>query len=221
MRGWGGLLHYAAEHHGVEGVGITLSPTQARAARRRLEAAGLGDRCRILVTDYRDLDPDLRFDRAVSVGMVEHVGRRRMSDYFRSVIHRLKPGGLFLNQGIVTLENTPPWRRRLRERLTAPWTSFIERYVFPDGELVTSAERVGPAESTGFKLRGVESLREHYAATLRHWVRRLEARREEAVRQVGVPTYRVWRLYMAGSAHAFDAGRIGVTQELYRKPDRG
>lgn len=205
----------------MEGTGITLSREQARAARRRLDEAGLGDRCRVLVADYRDLERDVRFDRAVSVGMVEHVGHRRMDDCFRAVFRSLRPGGLFLNQGIVTLDDAPPWRRRLRERLTASSRSFVERYVFPDGELVTSAERVGPAEAAGFELRGLESLREHYAATLRRWVRRLENHREEAVRRVGVSTYRVWRLYMAGSAHAFDVGRIGVTQELYRKPERG
>lgn len=218
--GWGGLIHYAAERHGVEAVGVTLSEPQARAARRRLQAAGLADRCRILVTDYRELDGVAPFDRAVSVGMVEHVGHREMGRYFRHVRRSLAPGGLFLNQGIVTLDPAPPWRRRLRERLTAPWTSFIDRYVFPDGELVTPAERIGPAGTAGFELRSVRSLREHYAATLRRWVRRLEDHREEAVEEAGLPTYRVWRLYMAAAARAFDAGEIGVIQELYRKPDR-
>lgn len=217
--GWGGLIHYAAERHGVQAVGVTLSEPQARAARRRLEAAGLAGRCRVRVRDYRELGGEERFDKAVSIGMVEHVGHRGMGGYFRHVRRNLEPGGLFLNQGIVTLDPTPPRRRRLRERMTAPWSSFIERHVFPDGELVTPAERIGPAGSAGFELRSVRSLREHYAATLRRWIRGLESRREEAVEEVGLPTYRVWRLYMAGSAHAFDAGEIGVIQELYRKPD--
>lgn len=216
--GWGGLLHFAAERHGVEATGITLSPPQARAARQRLAKAGLDDRSRVLVTDYRDMADDVRYDRVVSVGMVEHVGHRRMSDYFRAVFDHLEPGGLFLNQGIVTRDDAPPRWRRLRKRLTVPWSSFVDRYVFPDGELVTTAERIGPAERAGFELRSVESLGEHYSATLRHWVRRLEARRDEAVELVGEPTYRVWRLYMAGAAHAFDSGSLGVIQELYRKP---
>lgn len=219
--GWGGLVHYAAERRGVEAVGLTLSEPQARAARRRLDDAGLADRCRIRVQDYRELDDEKSFDKAVSVGMVEHVGHRKMGRYFHHVFRNLVPGGLFLNQGIVTLDDTPPWRRRLRERLTAPWSSFIERYVFPDGELVTPGERVGPAGVAGFELRSVRSLREHYASTLRRWVHRLEDRREEAVAEVGLPTFRAWRLYMAGSAHAFAAAEIGVLQELYRRPDAG
>lgn len=216
--GWGGLVHYAAERHGVEAVGVTLSEPQARAARRRLGDAGLGDRCRVRVRDYRELTADPPFDAVVSVGMVEHVGHRNMDRYFRHVHRCLAPGGRFLNQGIVTLDDTPPWRRRLRERLTAPWNSFIERYVFPDGELVTPAERIGPAATAGFELRSARSYRRHYAETLRRWVRRLEARRDDAVELVGRPTYRVWRLYMAGSAHAFASGEIGVVRELYRKP---
>lgn len=219
--GWGGLVHWAAERHGVEAVGVTLSRPQARAARARIEAAGLADRCRIRVRDYRELSAEEPFDKAVSVGMVEHVGHRKMDEYFRQVRERLVPGGLFLNQGIVTLDDTPPWRRRLRERLTAPWNSFIERHVFPDGELVSAAERVEPAERAGFELRRARSLREHYAETLRRWVARLEERRDEAIGAVGRPTCRVWRLYMAGSAHAFDAGEIGVLQELYRKTGDG
>lgn len=216
--GWGGLVHFAAERYGVEAVGITLSPRQAEVARRRLDDAGLSDRCTIQVVDYRDLNRNLRFDRIVSVGMVEHVGARRMSEYFSTIYRHLAPEGLFLNQGIVMLEKTPPWRRRLRQRLLAPWTGFIERYVFPDGELLTSAERIGPAERAGFELRGIESLREDYAVTLRHWTRRLESHHGDAVGLAGESAFRVWRLYMAASAHLFESGDIGVTQELYRKP---
>lgn len=216
--GWGGLVHFAAERYGVEGVGITLSSRQAEVARRRLDDAGLSDRCRIQVLDYRDLNVDLRFDRIVSIGMVEHVGARRMPEYFSTVHRHLAPEGLFLNQGIVTLEDTAPWRRQLRQRLVAPWAGFMERYVFPDGELLTSAERIGPAERAGFELRGVESLREDYAVTLRHWTRRLESHHAEAVSLAGERAFRVWRLYMAASAYLFQSGDIGVTQELYRKP---
>lgn len=216
--GWGGLVRYAAEKFGVRATGITLSEPQAAFGRRRAEQAGVADRCRIRVTDYRELGDEERFDAIVSVGMVEHVGHRNLPEFFAHAFRHLEPGGLFLDQGIVTLDRTRPWLRRLREGLLRRWTSFIERYVFPDGELVTTAERVAPAEEAGFETRDVTSLREHYAVTLRHWVRRLEARREEAVALVGRPTYRVWRLYMAGSAYGFASGRIGLVHEVYRKP---
>jgi cyclopropane-fatty-acyl-phospholipid synthase len=216
--GWGGLVRFAAERFGVEATGITLSEPQAGFARRSLREHGLADRCRIRVMDYRGLPDGERFDAMVSVGMVEHVGYANLREFFARAFRHLEPGGLFLDQGIVTLDSTRPWLRRLRERLLDRWSSFIERYVFPDGELVTPGERLAPAEEAGFETRDVTSLREHYAITLRHWVRRLEARREEAVSMVGRPTYRVWRLYMAGSAHAFASGRIGLVHELYRKP---
>lgn len=216
--GWGGLVRFAAERFGVRATGITLSEPQAKFARERLAAEGLGDRCEIRVIDYRDLPDDECFDAVVSVGMVEHVGHRNLPEFFAAAFRHLRPGGLFLDQGIVTLDDARPWLRRLRERVFHRWTSFIESHVFPDGELVTAGERLAPAEATGFETRDVTSLREHYAITLRHWVRRLEAAREEAIAMVGRPTYRVWRLYMAGSAYGFASGRIGLVHELYRKP---
>jgi cyclopropane-fatty-acyl-phospholipid synthase len=216
--GWGGFVRFAAERFGVRATGITLSEPQARFARARLAEEGLSGRCEIRVLDYRDLPDDERFDAIVSVGMVEHVGHRNLPEFFSAAFRHLRPGGLFLDQGIVTLDSTRPWLRRLRERLLHRWTSFIESHVFPDGELVTAGERLAPAEAVGFETRDVTSLREHYAITLRHWVRRLEAVREEAISMVGRPTYRAWRLYMAGSAHGFASGRIGLVHELYRKP---
>ena len=216
--GWGGFVRFAAERFGVRATGITLSEPQARFAQERLAEEGLSDRCEIRVMDYRDLPDDERFDAIVSVGMVEHVGRRNLREFFSATFRQLKPRGLFLDQGIITLDSTRPWLRRLRERLFHRWTSFIEGHVFPDGELVTAGERLAPAEAVGFETRDVMSLREHYATTLRHWVRRLEAVRDEAIAMVGRPTYRVWRLYMAGSAHGFASGRIGLVHELYRKP---
>ncbi len=216
--GWGGFVRFAAERFGVRATGITLSEPQALFARERLAEEGLSGRCEIRVMDYRDLPEEERFDAIVSVGMVEHVGHRNLPEFFSAAFRHLRPGGLFLDQGIVTLDSTRPWLRRLRERLFHRWTSFIESHVFPDGELVTAGERLAPAEAVGFETRDVTSLREHYAITLRHWVRRLEAVREEAISMVGRPTYRVWRLYMAGSAHGFASGRIGLVHELYRKP---
>lgn len=217
--GWGGLIRYAAREYGVHATGITLSEEQARRARRDLAEAGLEDRCRTEVRDYRDLPGDWIFDRAVSVGMVEHVGRTRMTEFFGAVHGHLRPGGLFLNVGIVDPGRPLGASARLARRLLRRRRSFVEEHVFPDGELVAPAERIGPAETAGFELRGAENLREHYALTLRHWIRRLEDRWEEAVRLVGEPLARTWRLYMAGSAHAFQAGRLGLLHELYAKPD--
>lgn len=216
--GWGGLVRFASERFGVRATGITLSEPQAAFARRKAREARVADRCDIRVMDYRDLPDEERFDAIVSVGMVEHVGHANLPEFFREAFAHLVPGGRFLDQGIVTLDTTVPWLRRLRERFARRWTSFIEEFVFPDGELVATAERVGPAEAAGFEVRDVTSLREDYATTLRHWVRRLEARRQQAIELVGGPTYRVWRLYMAGSAHAFSSGRIGLVHELYRRP---
>lgn len=213
--GWGGLIRYAATHYGVRATGVTLSRAQAAYARRSLAAAELDGRCEVEIRDYRDLPAETRFDRVVSVGMVEHVGHAHLPTYFDAVHRLLPPGGLFLNTGVVRLGPSPGPLGRLGERLLSPRTSFIERHVFPDGELVTPAERLGPAEEAGFETRRVESLRTDYALTLRHWVRRLEAHRREAVERVGEHTYRTWRLYMAGSAHAFSTGRIGLTHELY------
>lgn len=216
--GWGGLLRYAASRHGVEATGLTLSEHQAEAAREAIRADGLEDRCRVEVRDYRDLPGPDPYDRIVSVGMVEHVGHRKLGLYYRKAFEALRPGGLFLNQGIVTLEPDRPSVRRLKERLYRRWRSFIEEHVFPDGELVTGAERIRPAEAAGFETRLVDSFREDYAETCRRWVERLETRREEAVELAGERTYRVWRAYMAGSAVRFDQGSIGLLQELYRKP---
>jgi len=213
--GWGALICHAAEHYGVEAVGITLSEPQAVLARDRIAAAGLGGRCRVDVCDYRDVPSGMTFDKVASIGMVEHVGQARLPVYYEAVSRLLEPSGLFVNHGIVSLARRSPGWRLVRG--ARRWTSFIERYVFPDGELLPPAALIAPAEAAGFETRDVESLREHYALTLRHWVRRLEAQPEVAVALVGEQAYRVWRLYMAGSAHAFASGRIGVVQMVFAK----
>ncbi len=220
--GWGGLVLYAAEHYGVHATGITLSEPQARLARERIKAAGLADRCKIEVRDYRDFPPNTTFDKIVSVGMFEHVGQAKLPVYFEQAYHLLKPGGLFLNHGIFMLSTAAA--RTAQERvMEAMWRpgSFIWKYVFPDGELVRLGEVIQVAEAARFETRDVESLREHYAQTLRHWVWRLEANREEAVSMVGEQTYRVWRMYMASCAKAFATGKIGIIQVLLSKPDEG
>ena len=207
--GFGALVLHAAERYGVEAHGITLSEPQAEVARERAAAAGLDDRCRIEVRDYRELEDDERYDKIVSVGMFEHVGEALLPDYF-AVAHRLLgPRGVFLNHGIA------------RAGPAAETSPFVRRYVFPDGELVPLPVTLAAAEGAGFEIRDVESLREHYALTLRHWVARLETNRDAAAAAAGELAYRVWRLYLSGSAHAFATGRLGVFQTLLAKPDHG
>jgi len=218
--GWGGLILYAAEHHGVEAVGITLSTQQATLARERIAHAGLGDRVRVEVCDYRKFPTSEPFDRVVSVGMVEHVGRARLQEYFARAFALTAPGGLFMNHGIV---RAPAQPRSLLASAAERWLwgdgQFIDRYVFPDGELVPLATVVDAGERAGFEVVDVESLRRHYARTLRHWIARLEEHHDEAVAEVGEETYRVWRLYMAGSAYGFATARIGLAQTLLARPD--
>lgn len=214
--GWGSLVLYAAEHYGVRAMGITLSEPQAALARDRIAEAGLGDRCRVEVRDYRDVPRGTTFDKVVSVGMFEHVGRAKLPRYFAEAYRLTRPGGLFLNHGIVILTPSSAPARLARNALGRR-TSFIQRHVFPDGELVTPEEVLGFAEAAGFETRDVESLREHYAQTLRRWVRRLEDRRDEARRLAGERAYRTWRLYMAACARAFATGRIGVVQALFSR----
>jgi cyclopropane-fatty-acyl-phospholipid synthase len=220
--GWGGLIMHAAKRYGVFALGITLSEAQAELARERIAASGLSDRCRVELRDYRQLPRDSEFDKIASVGMVEHVGQRKIDEYFASAFAALRPGGLFLNHGIVSIDASRP--SSLGARAAAKlWrrNQFIDRYVFPDGELLAAATVIGSAELSGFELRDVESLREHYVLTLEHWVHRLEAHRREAVALVGEPTFRVWRLYMSASAYGFRSGRIGIIQSLLAKPRAG
>jgi len=218
--GWGALLCYAAERYGVYAFGITLSEPQAEEARARIAAAGLSERCRVEVQDYREMTDVHRFDKIASIGMVEHVGHDKLPVYFATAYRALKPGGLFLNHGIISLSDARP-KRVLDTLMAAVWKrdAFIQRYVFPDGHLVPFADVVAAAEGVGFETRDVESLREHYVKTLRHWVARLEAQAADAIRLVGESTYRVWRLYMSASAHAFATAGIGVVQTLFAKPD--
>jgi len=207
--GWGGLVIYAAQHYGVDATGITLSQPQADLANTRIAAAGLADRCRVLVRDYRQMDEPGAYEALVSVGMFEHVGVRLLPLYFSLAWKMLRPGGVFLNHGIASRAPEKPRKGR----------SFSDAYVFPDGELTPISTSLRAAEEVGFEVRDVESLREHYALTLRHWVRRLEANHERALQFVDEPTYRVWRLFMSGSAHGFSVGRLNVYQALLVKPD--
>lgn len=218
--GWGGLIMHAAEHYGVDATGITLSENQAQLARERIKKAGLSDRCRVDIRDYRTLSADDGYDKIASVGMIEHVGLSHLPVYFESAYRALKAGGLFLNHGIVSLEAARP--KTIGGKMwDLVWKTgvFIDTYVFPDGRLTAAADVISAAELSGFEVRDVESLREHYAMTLRRWVRSLEEKSDEAKALVGDHTYRVWRLYMAASARAFTTAAINIIQTLLAKPD--
>lgn len=206
--GWGALV-IAAAQRGARVLGITLSKAQFEEAMRRISALGLQGRAEVQLRDYRDLGKRT-FDKIVSVGMVEHVGRERLRRYFEAAFAALRPGGLFLNHGIT---DQTPKRRGIKA------TGFINRYVFPDGDLISVSEGNAVAERVGWEVRDVENLREHYARTLRAWVANLEERRDEVVRITDERTYRIWRLYMAGSAQGFNRGRLGLAQTLLAKPD--
>jgi cyclopropane-fatty-acyl-phospholipid synthase len=210
--GWGALVIHAAKHFDVCAEGITLSQPQAEWARARIAEAGVGNAAGVDLRDYREITANGRelYDAIVSVGMAEHVGRERLPDYFVAAHRALKPGGVFLNQAIGEGIFPRPSNRD---------GSFIEQYVFPDGDIPPLPVMLRAAESSGFEIRDVENLREHYALTLRHWLRRLEAHHDEALRFVDEATYRVWRLYIAGSAHGFRAGHIAVYQTLLAKLD--
>jgi len=217
--GWGALIMHAAEHYGVNALGITLSDAQATLARERIAAAGLSDRCRVEIRDYRALG-DLRFDKISSVGMVEHVGVDHLPTYFASLHRALVPGGLLLNHGIVSVDaaHRPSRFDWLESRL---WkrNAFIDQYVFPDGRLGPLHAVIAAAEAEGFETRDAESLREHYALTLRAWVDRLLREKERAIAIAGDRIFRTWRLYMTASAHFFTRGSINIVQTLFAKPD--
>jgi cyclopropane-fatty-acyl-phospholipid synthase len=209
---------YAAEHYGAEAVGITLSVEQAALARERIAAAGLSRRCRVEVCDYRDIPDAEQFDKIASVGMIEHVGHRQFPAYFGHAYRSLRPGGLFFHQGIVRAPADPVAPQGWLARRLWREDEFVYRYVFPNGELVPLAHVIDAAEQTGLETRDVENLREHYARTVRQWIRRLEANYEAAVAIAGEATYRVWRLYLAGSAYGFASGGVSLAQMLFSKP---
>jgi cyclopropane-fatty-acyl-phospholipid synthase len=218
--GWGALVRHAVEHHGVEALGITLSEPQAKAANHAIAESGLAGRCRVEVRDYRDLPSEPAYQKIVSVGMVEHVGRKQLKTYFERVCRLLHPGGLFLNHGITWVaEPAPAGLTRLLPRWNWREGKFMDRYVFPDGDLVTLDLVIAAAESAGLETRDVENLREHYMLTLRNWVRRLEGSAREAIALAGENAYRTWRLYMSACANRFASGRMALSQVLLAKPD--
>jgi cyclopropane-fatty-acyl-phospholipid synthase len=215
--GWGALLEHAVRRHGARVLGITLSAGQLAVARERLARLPRGSDATVLAADWRGLPAAPPYDKVASVGMMEHVGRARLDEYFAAMFRLTRPGGLFLNHAIADVD---------RGRTTLPWASrrgggFIGRFIFPDGELLPVGEVCSAAERAGFEVRDVESLREHYERTLLAWHGRLERRLEEAEALVGRERARAWRLYLAAAAVAFRVGRISVFQVLLSRRDAG
>jgi cyclopropane-fatty-acyl-phospholipid synthase len=208
--GWGALLFHAAEKYGVEATGITLSQNQFDHVTREIAARGLSGRVRVELRDYLELPEAPAFDKVASVGMFEHVGIRRFPQYFGKIYRVLKPGGLVLNHGI-TLNLSDA------DSLGSGISDFVEDYVFPGGQLTHIARVIDGMAREGLESIDAESLREHYARTLWHWVDRLEAHEAAARAEVGDEKYRIWRIYMAGSAHAFDRGWLSLWQVLAGK----
>jgi cyclopropane-fatty-acyl-phospholipid synthase len=209
--GWGGMVMHAAQNHGVNALGITLSRQQESLARQRVRDTGLEDQIEIRYCDYRELTKE-RFDAISSIGMAEHVGAAAFGDY-AGTLHKLLTGtGRLLNHQI----SMPDGASRARGG-----PSFIDRYIFPDGELQPVGSVVKVLERAGFEVRDVESLRENYHLTLLAWLENLHARRAEAVELVGEERVRTWELYIAASAAGFNTGHLGIHQTLAIKPDNG
>ena len=201
--GWGGMVLHAAREHGVHAVGVTISRHQCDLARKRVAESGLTDRVEIRLCDYRDV-VDGPYDAISSIGMFEHVGLDRLRDYAERLHGLLRPGGRLLNHAISRPAGPSGFAKN----------TFIDRYVFPDGELHEVGSVVSVLQESGFEARDVQSLREHYALTLRAWVANLEASWDEAIVLVGAGRARVWRLYMAASALNFEANRTSIHQVL-------
>jgi cyclopropane-fatty-acyl-phospholipid synthase len=202
--GWGGMVMHAAREFGVKALGVTLSQEQAAWGQRAIKEAGLSELAEVRHMDYRDI-PETDFDAVSSIGLTEHIGKEELPGYFTFLYGRLRPEGRLLNHCITRPDNTGPANVK---------GGFINRYVFPDGELEGPGFLVSMVHDTGFEVRNVENLREHYAMTLAAWCANLDEHWDEAVAEVGMGTARVWRLYMAGSRLGFDRNQIQLHQIL-------
>ena len=205
--GWGGLVIHAVQNYGVDATGITLSENQFQIAQERIAAAGLQRRCKVLLLDYRDLKGEGVFDKIASIGMFEHVGLRNLPTYFGAVRRLLRERGLFLNHGITSSD------AESRE-IGSDAGGFIDKYVFPHGELPHVALALREMAAQNLEVADVESLRPHYAKTLEHWSDRLEARLADAAKLVDQKTLRVWRLYLMGCSYGFAQGWMNIYQIL-------
>ena len=209
--GWGALVMHAAERYGVRATGITLSENQHALANERIRAAGLQDRCKVLLQDYRDVSGEGAFDKIASVGMFEHVGLKNLPIYFGTIQRLLGPGGIAMNHGITAID---PESRSVG----LGGGEFIERYVFPHGELPHLSLVVKEMGAAGLEVMDVETLRLHYAKTLALWSQRLEKNLDAARAHAGDKRLRIWRLYLAGCAHAFERNWVTIQQVLATKP---
>jgi cyclopropane-fatty-acyl-phospholipid synthase len=218
--GWGGLLMWAAENYGVDATGITLSKNQHAYVQRLIEQKGLQGRVRMELRDYRDQDETQGFDKIASVGMFEHVGQANMPAYFAKIQRLLKPGGLVMNHGITAGSIEPG-------QLGAGMGDFIEKYIFPGGELLHVSHVLRDMATAGLEMVDTENLRPHYARTLWSWSDALESQLDEAQRVLettgnaidAAKVLRAYRLYLAGCAMTFEQGWIGLHQILATRPD--
>ncbi|MBI2312271.1 MAG: class I SAM-dependent methyltransferase [Betaproteobacteria bacterium] len=211
--GWGGLIRWAAKHYGVHATGITLSKNQHEYGKARIDAEGLGDRCELRLMDYRDVPGEGTFDKIASIGMFEHVGLTNLPTYFGAIFRLLKDGGLVMNHGITSVDVENRW-------VGLGAGEFIDRYVFPHGELPHLHLVVKEMASQNLEVTDVESLRPHYAQTLWHWATRLEQNRVQAQALAGRRRYRIWQLYLAGCAYGFEHGWMSIHQVLAAKTPR-
>ncbi|HEY3886324.1 MAG TPA: cyclopropane-fatty-acyl-phospholipid synthase family protein, partial [Vicinamibacterales bacterium] len=209
--GWGGLIMHASREYEVDAVGVTNSPTQFEWTAERIQEGTFDGRCRVLYTDYRDVDEPGGYDAISILEVLEHLGEAMVPAFFDKAWTLLRPGGRLLVQTITTSLTVPP----------PPSWSMVAAYVFPDAEPLSLVTSIRAAEEVGFEVRDIESLREHYALTLDHWLRRLDARRDEARALTDDIVYRIWRVYLAGSRHGFDTGAYNLYQYLLVKPDEG
>ncbi len=207
--GWGGLAIHAAKNYGVDVIAVTLSEQQANWGQESVVREGLSDLVQIRYQDYRDV-PETGFDRISSIGLTEHIGAANYPAYFSFLRSRLNPQGRLLNHCITRTDT---------QQRTAYKSGFINRYIFPDGELVPVGKLIAPMEDAGWEVRHEENLREHYALTLMHWSRNLEEHWDEAVAEVGVGKARVWKLYLAASRLGFERNMIQLHQVLLANPD--
>ncbi|SNR70810.1 cyclopropane-fatty-acyl-phospholipid synthase [Methylobacillus rhizosphaerae] len=210
--GWGGLVLHAVERYGVKAVGITLSNDQHAYVQNLIQERGLQDRLEVRLMDYRDLPSNETFDKIASVGMFEHVGRKNLRLYFDKIYHLLNTGGLVMNHGITSVAVKS-------SGLGSDIAEFVDNYVFPGGELTHISNVLAELSQSGLEPLDAENLRPHYGKTLWQWVQRLEARQEQALEMIGERKYRIWRIYMAGSAFAFDHNWLALFQIVAGKPD--
>ncbi|MDB5569509.1 MAG: SAM-dependent methyltransferase [Hyphomicrobiales bacterium] len=215
--GWGALVLHAAQHYGVEALGVTLSEEQHALANARIAEPGLGERVKVELRDYRSVDEPGAFDKIASIGMFEHVGIDNHDAYFTQMRTLLRPGGLYLHHAIAR----PAKRDMTRFRRQRAEYKALTTYIFPGGELDTLGMSVNALERNGFEVHDVEGWREHYQRTCREWAQALHANRDKAAAEVGPAKTRLWLIYLAGCSLAFERGAVGSFQTLASRKAKG